>query len=375
MNLRVFALLLPLLLAACDQSQAPKGQTTPEVTVVVVQSQAVALTSDLPGRTTPYRVAEVRARVDGIVLKREFFEGSNVRTGQHLYLIDPAPYQAALSSANAGLAKAKANLVAKKLQSDRFNSLLTQKAISLQSHDDAVAAYRQAEADVTAAKAEVDAAQIKLGYTAVVSPLDGRIGKSLVTEGAYVRQGEATPMTTVLQLDPIYVDVAQSSADILRLRHELEQGHFQKSANNTAKVSLILEDGSIYPEAGELQFSASTVEESTGTVTLRALFPNSKLQLLPGMFVHARLEAGVNEKAILVSQQAVTFDAKGQATALIVGAEDKVELRTLQVSRSIDNQWLVTSGLQAGDRVIVEGLQRIHPGVAVTVVDKVTKSQ
>jgi membrane fusion protein (multidrug efflux system) len=355
-------------LTACDSKpQQGAAQATPEVAVITLQPQALTVTSKLPGRVNPYRMAQVRARVDGIVLKREFTEGSDVKAGQRLYTIDPASYQAAYNSANAALTRAKANAVTKQLQANRSAALIKQHAISAQAYDDIRAVAQQAQADVEAAKAELDAARIRLSYTEVLSPIDGRIGKSLVTEGAYVQQGEATPMAMVQQLNPVYVDVTQSSADILKLRRDFAEG-LLKQVNGAAAVSLLLEDNSTYGEGGSLQFSDSTVDESTGTVTLRAIFPNDKLELLPGMFVHAQLESGVSEQALLLSQQAVTYNAQGQPTALVVGAEDKIELRVLQVSRSVGNQWQVVDGLQAGDRVVVEGLQKIKPGVAVKVV-------
>lgn len=355
-------------LTACDSKpQEGPAQATPEVAVITLQPQSLTVTSNLPGRVNPYRMAQVRARVDGIVLKREFTEGSDVKAGQRLYTIDPASYQAAYNSANAALTRAKANAVTKQLQASRSAALIKQHAISAQAYDDIRAAAQQAQADVEAATAELDAARIRLSYTEVLSPIDGRIGKSLVTEGAYVQQGEATPMAMVQQLNPVYVDVTQSSADILKLRRDFADG-LLKQVNGAAAVSLLLEDNSTYTEGGSLQFSDSTVDESTGTVTLRAIFPNDKLELLPGMFVHAQLESGVSEQALLLSQQAVTYNAQGQPTALVVGAEDKIELRVLQVSRSVGNQWQVVDGLQAGDRVVVEGLQKIKPGVAVKVV-------
>lgn len=354
-------------LAGCGKSGDQPQPPVPEVAVVTIRPQPVVITSDLPGRTAPYRIAEVRARVDGIVLKRHFIEGSDVKAGQRLYLIDPAPYQAVYKRANAGLAKAKADLVAKQLQAKRIESLKAKQLVSQQAYDDALAAHRQAQADVDVAAADVETALINLGYTDVLAPIDGRIGKSLVTEGAYVRQGEATPLATVQQLDPLYVDVVQSSADLLRLRREFESGLLQASSLGEANVTLKLEDGSIHPVAGHLQFSDSTVDQGTGTVTLRAIIPNAERQLLPGMFVHARLESGVSSQALLVPQQAVTYDAKGQASALVVGLKNKVEVRALQLSRSFGNQWLVAGGLQAGDRVIVEGLQKVRPGIVVAI--------
>lgn len=364
-----------LLLTACGKAPEAAKPSMPEVTVAVVQPQAVALISELPGRVTPYRIAEVRARVDGVVLKREFTEGSDVKAGQRLYQIDPAPYQAEVNSANAALTRAKANLTARALQAKRANALLGKHAISQQDGDDIHAAHKQAQADVEAAAAVLEAARIRLGYTEVVSPIDGRIGKSLVTEGAYVRQSEATPMATVQQLDPVFVDVVQSSAEMLKLRRDLEQGVMQQANTSHAAASLKLEDGSVYKEPGSLQFSDATVDESTGTVTLRAIFPNPNVMLLPGMFVHAQLETGVNQHALLVPQQAVTTNPTGQATALIVGANDTVELRVLQINRSIGNQWLVSDGIKSGDRVITEGLQKARPGAVVTVAAQAVVAQ
>jgi membrane fusion protein (multidrug efflux system) len=324
-----------------------------------------AATGDLPGRTSALRIAEVRARVDGVVVKREFTEGSDVRAGQRLYQIDPAPYQAAVDSAAAALAKAEANATSTGLISERSRALVALKAISRQEQEIATAAHSQAQADVAAAKAALQTARIDLQYTDVTAPIAGRIGKSMVTEGAYVRKSEANLLATLQQLDAIYVDVAQSSTDLLRLRREFESGQLQRTETSGARVSLILEDGSVYPEAGVLQFSDISVDPGTGTIALRALFPNPQHTLLPGMFVHARVEAGVDRQALLVPQQGVTYDLKGQPTALVVGADDKVELRRLQLGRSIDNRWLIVEGLQAGDRVIVEGLQKVRPGVAV----------
>lgn len=361
------SLLLITMLASCGKSSTAPQQTTPEVTVVVIQQQAVPIIDDLPGRVAPYRIAQVRARVDGVVLKREFVEGSNVKAGQRLYLIDPASYQAEYNSANAGLSRAKAHLTARAAQANRSSALLKKRAISQQDFDDISAAHKQAVADVEAAEAVLDAARIRLSYTDVRAPIDGRIGKSQVTEGAYVRQSDATLLATVQQLDPVYVDVAQSSADMLRLRRELEQGLLQSVDKDSAAVSLKLEDGSSYKESGRLQFSDISVDESTGSVTLRAVFHNPHFLLLPGMFVHAQLEIGVDQQALLVPQQAVTYNAMGQATALVVNAADTVEQRTLKINRSLGNQWLVTDGIKSGDRVITEGLQKAKPGVLVKV--------
>lgn len=362
------SLLLITALAGCGKSLVAPQQTTPEVTVAVIQQKAVPIIDELPGRVMPYRIAQVRARVDGIVLKRDFVEGSNVTAGQRLYQIDPAPYQAEYNSASAALSRAKANLTARALQANRSSELLKKRAISQQDFDNIHAAHKQAAADVEAATAALDAARIRLSYTDVRAPIDGRIGKSQVTEGAYVRQNDATLLATVQQLDPVYIDVAQSSADALRLRRELEQGLLQAVDKDSAAVSLKLEDGSSYTESGRLQFSDVSVDESTGSVTLRAVFHNPNFLLLPGMFVHAQLEMGVDQQALLVPQQAVTYNTMGQATALVVNATETVELHTLKISRSLDNQWLVTDGIQSGDRVITEGLQKVKPGVVVKVI-------
>ncbi len=361
------SLLLISGLAACSKAPVAPPAATPEVSVAVIQPQVVRIVNDLPGRVAPLRVAQVRARVDGVVLKREFTEGADVKAGQRLYLIDPAPYQAEVNSANAALARAKANAITRALQATRSRELLKKHAISQQDFDDISAAQKQAKADVDAAAAVLDAARIRLSYTDVRSPIDGRIGKSQVTEGAYVRQSDATLLATVQQLDSVYVDVAQSNAEVLRLRQDFENGVMKKVDKDSASVSLKLEDGSAYSESGCLQFSDISVDESTGSVTLRAIFSNAKHLLLPGMFVHAQLEVGVDQQGLLVPQQAVTYNTIGQATALIVNAENVVEQRVLQTNRSVGNQWLVTKGIQAGDRVITEGLQKIKPGVVVKV--------
>ncbi len=361
-------------LAGCNKQSAAPQQTVPEVAVAVIQPQSVQIINDLPGRVSAFRIAQVRARVDGVVLKRDFVEGSDVKAGQLLYVIDPAPYQADVNNANAALARVKANLATRSLQASRSSALIKKHVISQQDFDDINASYKQAQADVKAAEASLDAARIRLGYTEVRSPIDGRIGKSQVTEGAYVRQSDATLLATVQQLDSVYVDVTQSSSELLSLRKDLEKGLLQKVDTNSASVSLKLEDGSVYSEAGKLQFSDISVDESTGSVTLRALFNNPQYLLLPGMFVHALLEVGVDQQGLLVPQQAVTFNTAGQATALIVDAQDKVELRVLQTNRVIGNQWLITHGIQAGDRVIVEGLQKVKPGVVVKVVQDTAAS-
>jgi membrane fusion protein, multidrug efflux system len=363
------AVVAMFMLAGCgEKAAAPKPQT-PEVTTVTVQPQSVAVTTDLPGRVNSYLSADVRARVDGIVLKRDFVEGSDVKTGQRLYLIDPAPYQAALDSARATLAKAQANLVSVAAQAARYKTLVAANAVSKQDYDNAVASQGQAEADVASGRAAVETASINLGYTAVTSPITGQIGKSQVTPGAYVQASAATLLSTVQQIDPVYVDLTQSSVDGLRLRRELASGDLQMAGNNRAKVILTLEDGTAYPVSGTLQFSDITVDPGTGSVTVRAVFPNPKHVLLPGMFVRAQLTEGVNDRAILVPEVGVTHDQKGQATALVVGADNKVALRPLVTTRTQGDAWVVDGGLQPGERVIVSGLQKIQPGMTVKAVD------
>ena len=352
-------------LAACGKKESAPPPQTPEVGVVTVQPQAVPVFTELPGRTSAFLVAQVRARVDGIVLRREFTEGGDVKAGQRLYKIDPAPYIAQLNSAKATLAKAQANLVTQNALVARYKVLVAANAVSKQEYDNAVATQGQAAADVAAGKAAVDTAQINLGYTDVVSPISGRVGISQVTPGAYVQASQATLMSTVQQLDPVYVDLTQSSLDGLKLRQDVQSGRLKTSGPGAAKVSLILEDGKTYSDAGKLQFSDVTVDQTTGSVTIRAVFPNPGRVLLPGMFVRARIEEGVNENAYLVPQIGVTHDAKGQAVALVVNASNKVEPRPLKTTGMQGQNWIVEGGLQAGDRVIVQGVEKVRPGATV----------
>jgi len=333
--------------------------------VVTLAPTAVTLTRELPGRTSAYRVAEVRARVNGIVLKRFFVEGSDVKEGQRLFLVDPAQYQAALDGARAALARAEAGVANARLQAERATELVKDDAVSRQEYDNAMAALKAQEADVAAARAAEQRARLDMGYTTVTSPVSGRIGRSAVTEGAYVQASQATLLATVQQLDPMYVDVSQSSADVLRLRHDLETGRLQSAGKGKAKVRLVTEDGRDYAQAGTLEFADVTVDPGTGSIALRALFPNPKGDLLPGMFVRARLEEGVSPQALLVPQVAVTRDQKGNPIALVVGADRKVERRQLATERVVGDAWLVTSGVEAGEQVIVEGLQKVRPGAAV----------
>ncbi|WP_271408776.1 efflux RND transporter periplasmic adaptor subunit [Pseudomonas sp. Q1-7] len=338
-------------LTGCQEASAPPPAQTPKVGVVTLQPQSFTLTTELPGRTSAYRIAEVRPQVNGIIQKRLFTEGSEVKAGQQLYQIDSSVYTATYKSAQASLASAQ-SLAA------RYKDLVSDQAVSKQAYDESQAARLQAEAALEKAK-------IDLRYTRVLAPISGRIGRSAVTEGALVNNGQAAAMATIQQLDPIYVDVTQSTKDLLRLRREMAEGQLEKAGDSGARVSLLLEDGSEYPHKGKLEFSEVAVDEGTGSVTLRAVFPNPEHTLLPGMFVHARLGSAVKQEAILAPQQGVTRDLKGQATALVVNAENKVELRRLKAERTVGDRWLVSEGLAPGDRLITEGLQFVRPGIEV----------
>ncbi|HDL8414666.1 TPA: efflux RND transporter adaptor subunit AcrA [Yersinia enterocolitica] len=364
-----------LVLIGCNDKDAAQAhaQQAPEVGIVTLKAAPLNITTELPGRTSAFRVAEVRPQVSGIILKRNYVEGSDVTAGTSLYQIDPATYQAAYDSAKGDLAKAQAAAEIARLTVNRYKPLLGTNYISKQEYDQAVSNSMQANAAVVAAKAAVESARINLAYTQVTSPISGRTGKSSVTEGALVTSGQATALTTVQQLDPMYVDVTQSSDEFLRLKKELADGTL-KQENGKAKVRLLLENGSEYVETGTLEFSGVTVDETTGSITIRAIFPNPNEALLPGMFVRARLDEGVRPDALLVPQQGVTRNPRGEATAMVVGADDKVELRTLVANQAIGNKWLVTEGLKAGDRLIVSGLQKIRPGVQVKV-QEVTETE
>ncbi|EPT9137692.1 TPA: multidrug efflux RND transporter periplasmic adaptor subunit AcrA [Klebsiella michiganensis] len=354
-----------LALTGCDDKPAQQGaQQMPEVGIVTLKSAPLQITTELPGRTSAYRVAEVRPQVSGIILKRNFTEGSDIQAGVSLYQIDPATYQATYESAKGDLAKAQAAANMDQLTVKRYQKLLGTKYISQQDYDTAVATAQQSNAAVVAAKAAVETARINLAYTKVTSPISGRIGKSAVTEGALVQNGQTTALATVQQLDPIYVDVTQSSNDFLRLKQELANGKLQQE-NGKAKVELVTNDGLKYPQNGTLEFSDVTVDQTTGSITLRAIFPNPDHTLLPGMFVRARLEEGVNPDALLVPQQGVTRTPRGDASAMVVGEGDKVEVRQITATQAIGNKWLVTEGLKTGDRVIITGLQKVRPGVQV----------
>ncbi|TFW31799.1 efflux RND transporter periplasmic adaptor subunit [Massilia horti] len=356
-------------LGGCNRAPPPAPPPPPQVTVALVRRAAVPIVIELPGRTSPYRVAQVRARVDGIVLKRQFIEGSDVKIGQRLYQIDPAPYRAALNNARASVLKAQANLMAQRAQAERYHALIAAQAVSKQDYDNSVSGQGQAVADVASARAMVETAQINLGYTDVTAPITGRVGISAVTEGAYVQASAATLMATIQQIDPIYVDLTQSSVQALALRRDVASGKVRLSGPGQPKVDVLLEDGSVYPIAGQLQFTDITVDQGTGSVTVRAIVENPRHVLLPGMFVRARLTEAVNEDALLVPQIGVTRNPSGQATVLVVGPDKKVQLRTVQVSRTYGTDWVVTGGLAEGEAVIVAGMQKAKPGATVQVTD------
>lgn len=359
-----------LMLSGCGKKQSggPPQAGTPEVGVVTVQLERVMLTTELPGRTSAYLIAEVRPQVGGIIQKRLFTEGSDVKEGEVLYQIDPAVYQATYNSAKAALSRAEANLVSIRLKAGRYAELVKINAVSQQESDDASAALKQAEADVEAGKAVLEAARINLAYTKVTAPISGIIGRSSVTNGALVTASQPAALATIQQLSPIYVDVTQSSAELLRLKQNVASGLLKSNGAAQARVRLLLEDGSAYPLPGTLKFSEVTVDQSTSSITLRALFPNPKHMLLPGMFVRAILEEGVNEHAILVPQRGVTRNPAGNAMVMVVGNEEKVEPRVIKVLRTVGENWLVSEGLKAGDRVILEGLQKARPGTPVKAV-------
>ena len=398
-------------LTGCErlQSAPPPGVPVPEVAVVTIQPQRIVLTTELPGRTSGYRVAEIRPQVTGLIQKRLFTEGADVKAGEVLYQIDPAPFQAALDSASANVEAAKkaadraraalhagmanvarqqATVALSKTNRQRFEDLFKDKAVSASDRDQAVTEAQVADATLRAVEAQVESdraavavteaaimqaqaametTRINLGYTQIVAPISGRIGRSNVTEGAMVTAYQAV-LSTVMELDPIYVDVPQSTVELMRLKRTLEGGHVSRSDSNQSKVKLILEDGTAYSLPGTLKFRDVTVDPTTGSVILRIVAPNPEGVLLPGMFVRAVIEEGVDEQAILVSQQAVTRDPKGNPIALVVDADGKVQQRSLKTDRAVGNQWLVSSGLSKGDRVIVEGLQRVRPGAMAKVI-------
>lgn len=370
LRLPLLAVAASVLISACGSPPGgpPPQQGTPVVGVITVRPQPVTLTAQLPGRTVPYLIAEVRPQVGGIVQTRQFTEGGDVKAGQTLYQIDPATYRASYASAQATLAKAQANLRTARLKADRYKELVQIKAISQQEGDDTAATLGQAEADVAAGKASVETARINLAFARMDAPISGRIGRSSVTPGALVTANQATALTTIQQLDPIYVDVTQPSAAVLRLKKAMARGDLARAGDDAAQVSLVLEDGSTYPLQGRLAFSDVTVDQNTGSISLRAVFPNPDADLLPGMYVRAVLQEGVKAQGVLVPQQAVTRNGAGKPTAFVVGADNKLQLRVLETDRAVGDQWLVRSGLKTGDQLVVDGLSRARDGVQVKTV-------
>ena len=364
----VLCMLLSLMLLACEEGGkgAPGSSGPREVVIIKLEPRREVYTTALAGRIASFQVAEVRPQVGGILQQRLFTEGADVKAGQALYQIDPATYEAALDSAQAALMKAEANVTPARLKAERFRELLAIKAVSKQEYDDAQAAFKQAEADVAVNRAAVKTAHINLEYTKVRSPISGRIGKSAFTPGALVTANQAQALTSVRQLDPVYVDITQSSQDLLRLRAQFTNGEL-RSAAEEAPVRLKLENGAMYPHEGRLQFTDVSVDESTGMVSLRALFPNPEHILLPGMYVRAVIAEGVDENALLVPQRALRRDPKGQASVLLVDGGGKVDVRLVDVGRTVGDSWQVLSGLKPGDRVIVEGGQNVRPGMSVKI--------
>ena len=356
--------------AAADATPAPPAETPVEVAVVEVKSESVALQTELAGRTSAFVTAEVRPQVNGIIKSRAFREGASVEAGQLLYVIEPSVYKATFERARAELTSAEALVITTRVRSERYAELVKINAVSKQEYDDARASHLSSVAAVEQARASLQSARINLDYTRVLAPIAGRIGRSSVTQGALVTAGQATALATIAQLDPIYVDVTQSSVQLLQLKRLLSSGGAQPPST---KVKLKLEDGSDYPQAGELQFTDVTVDASTGSVTLRALFPNPDVLLLPGMYVRALIDEALDPHAILAPQQAITRDEKGQASVLVVDAQNKVQTRSLTTGRIIGDRWQVTSGLAPGERVIVEGNDKIKPGAQVKPVSHIAR--
>jgi len=363
-----FARLFLLLLIVSCSSEAPEPTAPPpvKVSVVVLQPQAVTLSTELVGRTTPYLMSEVRPQVAGIVKRRAFEEGSLVKAGDLLYEIEPAPFQATVNEAQAALANAQATVSATRLKAERLGELVSIEAVSRQDADDARALYRQAVATVAQQKAALESAQIQLRFTKVTAPISGRIGRSAVTQGALVAANQTDALAVIRALDPMYVDMNQSSAALLRLKRQLGSGRLDPGAT---EVSLRLEDGSIYAHTGEMKFSEVAVDEQTGSVTLRATFPNPEGLLLPGMYVQSIVSEAVEPQGILVPQQGIARDVKGNGVALVVDAQNQVEQRSVVTSRALGNQWLIESGLKAGDRLIVEGVEKTRAGAVVEPID------
>lgn len=346
------------------RAQAPGGKPSPEVSIVTATPERISMASELPGRLEATRIAEVRARVPGIVTKRVFREGSEVKAGDILYRIDPAPYQATVNSAQAVLERAQANQAQAALKVKRYKPLVETNAISKQEYDDALTAQKQTAADVAAAKAALDTARLNLGYATVTAPIDGRIGRALVSEGALVGQGAATPLATIQQLDPIYVNITQSANEALQLQRAMRDGQLQKTGKDGARVTILMQDGEPYPHAGKLLFSDLTVDPGTGAIVLRAVVPNPDRFLLPGMYVRARVEQAVRENAITLPQQAVQRKSDG-AVVMVIDQENKVTPRPVKADTALDDKWVISEGLKAGELVMVEGFQKAPPGTVV----------
>jgi membrane fusion protein (multidrug efflux system) len=359
-----------LLSAGCENGDSRQAAPSPvpEVAVVTISAQPVPLATELPGRTSAYRIAEIRPQVSGLIQKRLFTEGAEVKEGEVLYQIDPAPFQTALNNAKASLAKAEANLPAVRSKADRYRKLMASNAVSRQDYDDRAAALGQAEAEVEYWEASVKTARINLGYARITAPISGRTGRSNVTDGALVTAYQARELTTIQQIDPIYVDVAQSATELQRLKRSLDAGRLKQSGGDHKKVDLILQDGTPYPLEGTLQFRDITVDPTTGSVIIRAIFSNPNGVLLPGMFVRAMVQEGIAEQAILAPQQGVSRNSKGEPIALIVDETGQVQQRRLTLDRAINDQWLVASGLSGGERLILEGMLKVRPGAKVKVV-------
>ena len=359
-----------LLISGCGPRgpQGPQQMGPPEVGVVTIQPERIVLTKELPGRTAAYRVAEIRPQVNGLILKRSFKEGANVKAGDLLYQIDPSPYQAAYDQAAAAVSMAEANLTSLRLREKRFKQLAANRAVGQQDYDDALAALQHMEAQLKSSQAALVSARINLSYTPIKAPISGYIGRSSVTEGALVTAYQAVPLATIQQLDPIYVDVTQSTAEVLRLDRQLAEGRLTHNGQNQNAVELILDDGTTYARKGTLKFRDITVDPTTGSVILRAVFPNPDGTLLPGMFVYTVLQEGIQEEAILVSQSGVNRNHRGEPYVLVVDESGKVDLRMVTIDRAIGDRWLVSNGLNPNDQVIVEGVQKVKPGASVKVV-------
>ena len=366
----ITSIVLPVfLLNGCEKKNPGGPPPVPEVAVITIKTESVVTTTELAGRTSASLVAEVRPQVSGIIQDRLFTEGSNVREGQPLFKIDPATYWSSLDNAKAALARSEANLPAIQLKVNRLKDLLNDRAVSQQDYDDASAALKQVQADIQYWKATVETARINLQYTTIKAPISGRIGRSNVTKGALVTTNQPLALATIQKLDPMYVDVTQSTADILKLRRQLQQGQLDQNGRNQQKVKLLLDDSSEYPFKGDLQFRDVTVDPTTGSVILRIIFPNPKDILMPGMFVRAIVQEGIHKKAVLIPQQAVSRDPKGNPITLIVDKNSTVQQKQLMLDRPIGDKWLVSSGLEPGDQVIVEGTLKVKPGIPVKVVN------